>query len=57
MPISHTEGYFENPKYRFLEESMKHANLSMGGLFWKSLVLLFRRIYALSDGFKMKRKL
>ena len=57
MPISYTEGYFENPKYRFLEESMKHANLSMGGLFWKSLVLLIRRIYALSDGFKMKRKL
>ena len=22
MSISHTEGHFENPKYRFLEESM-----------------------------------
>ena len=32
-----------------------HANLSKGGLFWKSLVPFFRRIYAPSDGFKMKR--
>ena len=30
----------------------KHADLSNGGLFWKSLVPFFRRTYALSVGFK-----
>ena len=32
----------------------KYADLSNGGLFWKSLVASFRRTYALSVGFKMK---
>ena len=32
----------------------KHADLSNGGLFSKSLVPMFRRIYALSVGFKIK---
>ena len=31
----------------------KHAYFSNGGLFWKSLVLFFRRTYALSVGFKI----
>ena len=29
MPISPTEGYFENPKYRFLEEPMLFFGLKM----------------------------
>ena len=33
---------------------IKYADLSNGGLFWKSLVSSFRRIYALSVGFKME---
>ena len=32
----------------------KHADLSNGRLFWKSLVPFFRRTNALSIGFKMK---
>ena len=32
----------------------KHADLSKGELFWKSLEQLFRRTYALFVGFKMK---
>ena len=32
----------------------KQSDLSNGGLFWKSLVPLFRRTYALSVGFKME---
>ena len=32
----------------------KHADLSNGVLFWKSLVSFFRRTYTLSVGFKMK---
>ena len=32
----------------------KHADLQNGGLFWNSLTPFFRRIYALSVGFKMK---
>ena len=32
----------------------KHAYLSNGGLFWKSLASFSRRTYALSIGFKMK---
>ena len=32
----------------------KHAYLSNGGPLWKSLLLLFRRIFALSVGFKTK---
>ena len=31
MPISQTEGYFENPEHRFLEESM----LFLLALKWK----------------------
>ena len=33
---------------------IKQVDLSNGGLFWKSLGLLFRRIYALTAGFKLK---
>ena len=32
----------------------KHANLSNQGLFWKSLVLFFRRFYALTVVFKIQ---
>ena len=28
MPISQTEGYFENPQYRFLEEPMPFRMLT-----------------------------
>ena len=38
----------------FTDCHIKHADLSNGGLFWKSLVPAFRRTYALSVGFKMK---
>ena len=34
--------------------TQKYAVLSNGGVFWKSLLQFFRRIYALSVGFKMK---
>ena len=34
----------------------KHADLSNGELFWKSVVPFFRRIYALPVDFKMKPK-
>ena len=33
----------------------KHANLLNSGLFWNSLGFFYRRIYALSVGFKMKK--
>ena len=33
----------------------KHVNLLNSGLFWNSLGFFFRRIYALSVGFKMKK--
>ena len=36
------------------ENVQNYANLSNGGLFWKFLVPLFRRTYAVSVGFKMK---
>ena len=34
--------------------TLKHADLSNGGLFRKSLVPIFRRTYALFVGFKMR---
>ena len=33
--------------------TLKHPDLSNGGLFWKSLVPFFKRTYALSFGFRM----
>ena len=43
-----------SPPLHIQGQRYEHANFSNGGLFWKFLVLFFRRIYALSVGFKMK---
>ena len=45
--------YWKRSKFPVIV-TWKHADLSNEGLFWKPLVLFFRRIYALPVGFKMK---
>ena len=51
MVLQFFEKHFHFPEN--LNESY-YANLSYGRLLWKSLVLFFRRLYALSVGFEMK---
>ena len=43
--------YWKRSKFPVVE---KNADLSDGGLFWKSLAPFFRRTYALSIGYKQK---
>ena len=45
--------YWKSSKFP-VTVTWKHTDLSNGGLFWKSLALIFRKTYALSVGFKMK---
>ena len=45
--------YWKRSKFSVVV-TQKHADLLSGGLFWKSLVLSFRKTYVLSVGFKLK---